>query len=117
MKKSTKAALLSALIFPGAGHLFLKKYIQAIALAGTAFSAAYYLVSKSVEQAMLIVEKLESGVIQPDAAAITELLEKQATGPDAQALDIATAIIIISWLIGIISSYLTGCAQDKNQSL
>jgi hypothetical protein len=32
MNKSTKAALLSTFVFPGAGHLYLKKYIPAAVL-------------------------------------------------------------------------------------
>ena len=33
MKKSMKAALLSAFVFPGAGHFFLKKHITGTVLA------------------------------------------------------------------------------------
>ncbi|MDH5611706.1 MAG: hypothetical protein OEY66_04515 [Gammaproteobacteria bacterium] len=116
MKKSTKAALLSAFIFPGTGHLFLKKYIQAVVLAGTAFAASYYLISKSVERALQIVEKIESGDITPDVLAITELLEKQAAGAEAQSLDIAMAIIIICWLIGIVDAYRLRNLRDKPNS-
>ena len=46
MKKSTKAALLSAFVLPGAGHIFLKKYIPGVALVGASLGGIYYLTSK-----------------------------------------------------------------------
>ena len=113
MKNQTKAALLSAFIYPGAGHFFLKKYIQSVILAGITSSAVYYLVSKSVEKALQIVEKIENGEIPPDVATITELISKQSMGADAQSLDTATLIIGVCWLIGIIDSYRIAYLKDK----
>jgi len=113
MKKSTKAVLLSALVFPGMGHLSLKKYIAAIVLAGASFASIYYTMTKSVENALLIVEKIEKDYNQPDLAAIIDSASQQPVGSDAYLLDIATAVFVICWLIGIIDSYRVGRAQDK----
>ncbi len=117
MKRSTKAVLLSALVFPGVGHIFLRKYIPGVALVGASFAAIYYLMSKTVEKALQITEKIQSGDVQLDVEAITELISKQSTGTEAQLLNIATAAFIICWLIGIIDSYRVGCAQDKNDEV
>ena len=113
MSKSKKAALLSALVFPGLGHLFLKKYAIAAGLVGTAFFALYWLVSKTVESTLQISEKIQSGEVQLDAASITELVSKQAAGAEAQSLDVATTVIVIVWLIAIVDSYRLGRQQDK----
>lgn len=113
MKKSTKAVLLSALVFPGAGHLLLKKYIHGAILAGTASYGLYFLISRMIEKALQIAEKIESGEVQPDLAVITELVSSQSTGAEARSLNIATAALIISWLIGIVDSYRVGRAKDK----
>jgi len=117
VKKSTKAALLSALVFPGAGHLFLKKYTTGVVLAGASFASIYYLTSKTVEKALQIAEKIQSGDVPLDVEAITELVSKQSTGAEAQLLNIATATIIVCWLIGVIDSYRAGCALDKNDDV
>ena len=114
MRTSTKAVLLSAFVFPGLGHFVLKKYKHGIALAGISFAGIYYLVAKTVEMALQVAEKIQSGDVQLDAVAIAELVSRQATGTEAQLLDIATYAIIICWLIGIIGSYRTGSVRDKN---
>ena len=114
MKQSMKAALLSAFVFPGAGHFFLKKHITGTVLAGSALIALYLVVSKTVERALQIFEKIQRGEVQPDIAAITELVTRQSTGTDAKLLNIASAVLIISLLVGIIDSYRVGCIQDKS---
>jgi hypothetical protein len=113
VKKSTKAVLLSAFIFPGIGHIFLKKYISGVMLAGVAFAALYYMTSKIVEKAFQITEKIQTGDVQLDVESITELVSKQSTVTDDQQLSIATVAFIICWLVGIIDSYRVGCLRDK----
>ena len=113
MKKSTKAALLSALVFPGIGHFHLKKYIPGIILAGSAGAGLYFLISKTLERTLQIVDKIQGGEVQPDIAAISALLLEQPTGAEAQLLNAATAVLIVSWLISIVDSYRIGRVQDK----
>jgi len=113
MSKSIKATLLSALVFPGLGHLLLKKYVAALLLGGTAFVSIYWLVSRVVERTLQISEKIQSGEVQLDATAITELISKQAGGAEAQSLDVATAVIVIVWLVAVVDSYRLGRLQDK----
>ncbi len=72
------------------------------------------MIAKTVERALQIAEEIQSGEVQLDAATITELVSKQAIGTEAQLLNIAVAILLISWLIGIVDSYRVGRAQDKN---
>jgi len=112
MNRSMKAALLSAFVFPGVGHVYLKRYISGTLLAGTALIALYFAITAAVERALQIVDKIQSGEIQPDVAVITELVTKQATGADAKLINIATAVLIITWLIGIVDSYRVGRLQD-----
>ncbi len=114
MNKPMKAALLSAFVFPGVGHFLLKKYIPAAVLAGTAFAGLYFLIANTVERALQIAEKIQSGEVQPDVTTITELVSKQATGTEARLLNIAAVVLLISWLIGIADSYRVGRAQDKD---
>lgn len=113
MNKSVKAVLLSAFIFPGAGHFFLKKHLIGAVLSGTAFVALYVVVTNAVERALQITDKLQSGEVQLDIEAITELVSRQSTGTDAQSLNIAMVVLIGAWLTGIVDSYRIGNAQNK----
>ena len=113
MSKSMKAALLSALVFPGVGHFFLKRYITGSVLAGAAFASLFFVISKTVERALQITEKIQRGEVQLDVATIAELVSKQATGTESQLLYIASTILIISWVIAIVDSYRVGRVQGK----
>jgi len=113
MKRSTKAVLLSALVFPGVGHIYLKKYVPGSLLAGAALTSLYYLTAKAVTRAMQIVDKILSGEIQPDIAVITELVSKQPAGTEALLINIATAIFTISWIAGMVDAYRVGRLHDS----
>lgn len=114
MNKSTKAVLLSALVFPGTGHFFLKKYISGAVLVSAALGSLYYLITKTVEISLQITEKIQSGEVQLDVVGITELVSKQLSGAETQAYNIATAVLLISWLVGIIDSYRIGRVKNKD---
>ncbi len=115
MKKSTKSALLSAFVFPGAGHIHLKKYIPGILLAIFSFASIYYVILTIIQTAFLIVGKLQNGEIQPDISAISQLLLNQSSSTDSHLLNMATVVLIICWAIGIIDSYRIGAGIDKAQ--
>ena len=115
MSKSNKAVLLSALVFPGAGHLFLKKHITGAVLVCASLVALYLIVADILEKALTIVEKIERGEISPDVAAIAELLSRQPMGNESQLLDAALPVLVICWVIGIADSYRCGRALDKNE--
>jgi hypothetical protein len=113
MTKSTKAALLSAFVFPGAGHFFLKKHVAGVVLAVSAFASLYMIISNMVERALQLTDKILSGEVPLDVATITELLAKQPPGAEAQLLNIAWVVLIISWLLGIVDSYRIGLGQEN----
>lgn len=105
MKTSIKAALISAFVFPGAGHIFLKKYIAGTLLAGVSCAMLYFVISDTVERALRITDKVQSGEVQPNLAAITELVSSQ---PEDQLLSVATYVLLAAWLGGIVDSYRVG---------
>lgn len=114
MKKSTTAALISAFIFPGLGHLYLKKYLTGVLLVGISFASLYYLVTSVLEMAMEISQKIESGTVQPDIATITAMVTQQSNSANAQLANIATIVLCICWLVGIIDAYRLGNKLDKS---
>ena len=114
MKKSTKAVLLSAFIYPGVGHIVLKRYVSAAGLIVAASASLYILVSNAVTKALQISDKIINGEIQPDIEVIRDLISKQQTAEETQLITIATTVLIIVWLIGIFDSYRFGRTQERN---
>ncbi len=116
MTKSVKAALFSALIFPGSGHFLLKKHIQGFLLAAVSIVCVYALLSTAIEKAQEISFKIQSGEIPLDISRITEEVSKQAAIDGTGLANISTYVLLICWLVGIIDSYRLGRIQDKVDS-
>jgi hypothetical protein len=116
MRKSLKAALFSALLFPGSGHFFLKKHVRAALLAGVSIACVYALLSTAVAMAQEISVKIQSGEIPFDVTRITEEVSKQTASSGTQLADISTYLLAICWLVGIVDSYRVGRLQNKDDS-
>ena len=115
MNKPVKATLLFALVFPGAGHFYLKKNIAGAVLAGVAFVALTIVLVEAVQAALQIARSIQSGEVQLDLASIAELITYHASGNEAQVASIATTVLFMSWLIGMVDAYRAGRAQEQSQ--
>lgn len=113
MKKSIKASLISALVFPGAGHLFLKRYLTAACLASICTIALFLLISSAVENASVISDKILSGAIQPEITVIVSEIKKQVSTGRTQNTEYATTVILLVWLIAIIDAYRVGRLLER----
>ena len=113
MTKSTKAALLSGLIFPGFGHMFLKQYIRGSILMLSTLVALSVIVTNAIKQALTIVNRINTGDVPVETGTITELVSYSASGAEDSTLNIAALVVGLCWLIGIIDSYRLGIIQKK----
>jgi len=66
-----------------------------------------------LESAQRIAEQIQSGEGPLDIAEISALLAEQPAGSDSQLFNIASAVFIVAWLVGIFDSYRTGRAMSK----
>lgn len=108
MKKSNKAAMLSAFVFPGAGHIFLKKYLSGYTIIGVAAIATVLLIANIMNRAVEIAEKIQSGEMLFDLLTITEIIREQSLQTDSQILSTATTVLMVVWLVSVIDSYRIG---------
>jgi hypothetical protein len=113
MKKSSKAALLSGLIFPGIGHMVLKQHLRGSVLMLSALAAFSVIVTRIFQQALTIVDRINSGDVPVDTGAIAELVSNSTSGADSFIDNTAVLVLGACWLIGIIDSYRIGVAQEK----
>jgi hypothetical protein len=113
MKKSSKAALLSGLIFPGIGHMILKHYLRGSVLMFSALAAFSVIVTRVFQQALTIVDRMNSGEVPIETGAIVELVSNSTSSADSFMENTAVIVLGACWLIGIIDSYRLGVAQEK----
>lgn len=108
MKRATKAALLSGLVFPGVGHLLLKQYLRGSILLLCSLATLWVLVDVAVQRAEGIVDRIVSGEIAMDAGAITQAVTDSSHGDGSFLGQAALIAFIVCWLIGIVDSYRVG---------
>jgi hypothetical protein len=113
MKRSSKAALLSGLIFPGIGHLVLKQYLRGSVLMLVALVAFSVIVDRIYQRVLTIFERINSGDIPVDTGAIAEMVSNSTSSADSLIENTALIVLAVCWLIGIIDSYRLGVAQEK----
>ena len=110
MNRSVKGALLSALVFPGVGQIWLKLYIRGIALIVVVLAAAAVVVKKAAQQAFAVLEKIES---EGGAVDIVAILRSASHPPDSsQATTLACGLIVLCWIVGIVDAYVMGRKMD-----
>ncbi|PKG58437.1 hypothetical protein CXF83_20680 [Shewanella sp. Choline-02u-19] len=114
MKTSTKAALLSAFIFPGAGHFYLKQRAVGNLILVTTIASLSYLCWHAYQRAQLISEQIFSGEIPLQLDAIYSAVTQAPVGNEAIWINLATAGFIVTWIIGIADAYRLGRRQDSD---
>ncbi len=113
MKRSSKAALQSGLIFPGVGHIVLKQYLRGSVLMLFSLVALSVIVTRIYQRALTIVDRINSGDIPVDTGAIAEMVSNSTSGADSFTGNVAAIVLVGCWLIAIIDSYRLGGAQEK----
>ena len=98
MKASTKAALISALIFPGLGHLALQppRAARGLAFLLPAAAAVFYLLRTVLQLAGRLLDELNSGALPFDPVAIAERIH--AAGVDNPASNLAALVCMLCWI-------------------
>ena len=113
MKKSVKAALLSGLIFPGIGHMYLREYVRGSGLLVLSLAALSIVVARAYQQAVLIVDRVLSGDISMEAGAIAQAVSSSTNAADRSVSNAAIIVLVVCWLAGVIDSYRLGAAQER----
>lgn len=105
MTKTTKAILLSALVFPGCGHFFLKRQIMAWCLVTLSILCLYFLCSNALDVANQISDKILRGEIPLDVGKISDAITAGLTGSVSRQITISTWVLVSCWFIGIVDIY------------
>ena len=122
VKKANKAALFSAIIFPGAGLWWLKQYVRASIFIVAAIGSLGYIITtlyNSIEPTYSkILRDAEEGLIVLDTTTLLSMATKlhheiyQNLAAHQSQLNAAQFIFIAGWLCSIASSYFVGKKMD-----
>lgn len=104
MKTSTKAVLLSLLVFPGAGHLYLKRPWRGIVFLAPTMSALIYIVNQAAEQANKIAAQIMAGTTSLDPVALAAQIE-QGSG-NTFAANVASGVLLLCWAGAALDAWL-----------
>jgi hypothetical protein len=114
MKSSLKGALLSGLVLPGLGQLWLKQYAKGAALIIAVSAAMALIVAKAARHALTILEQAEAtGTV--DMVAIVNSASRASARPDDWQTTVAMAVLVICWVAGVVDAYLAGKKLDRQQ--
>jgi hypothetical protein len=98
MQRSVTAALLSGLVFPGVGQIYLKRRRRGWLIVLLALGAVLYFTSGIMEPVLAIAKEIAEGALVPDPAAITARLEQ--SGQAANGLRTLAALTMLACWIG-----------------
>jgi hypothetical protein len=110
MSRSTTALLLSALVFPGAGHLYLKRRSRALLFIVPTVVAGGYFVLDAARRATDLADQIMSGALGTDPVAIAAKLEQ--AGPTSGLVDLAMYVLLACWIGAAVDAWLLGRTQE-----
>jgi hypothetical protein len=105
MKTPLKAALVSAFVFPGVGHIMLKKYLSGCALLASFAIALYVYLNDIIDKVQQVLTQVQSGSIPLTVDAITSALATVSTGLTMQTLNNISYLLLLIWLLSIADAY------------
>lgn len=96
MKPSVKAALISGLVFPGLGHLALRRPLRGCLFLLPTALALFYLARRVTEMVDVLQAELNSGALPFDPVAILERVHS--FGVNDGAANLASLVCIACWI-------------------
>lgn len=107
MKSSTKAALVSALVFPGTGHWLLKRAGRGCLFLLPSALSAYYLCSQVLQRANAIADQVLNGSLPLDPQLIADRIAAD-PGAEGPMMTVAVTVALICWAGAIIDALWIG---------
>jgi len=106
MNISSKAALLSALIFPGVGQMYLKHYLRGLLPMILVLTGLGILIGRATFRALEVLDKMQAGGAL-DMKAVSDLAATSSASGDHFTSVIVPAIFCC-WLFAVIDAYRLG---------
>ena len=115
MKNSLKAALLSALVLPGAGQIMLKRYSSGSFFALISMVTLSVIVSKIIKLSSVIAAKINSGALDESSNGLIGIVSNSMVEANTGVMNTAFLIYMGVWILSILDAYRVGDLVDKKQ--
>jgi len=112
MNNALKGALFSGLVFPGLGQIMLKHYKRGAVLMIAITAVLLVILIKTVQQAVTILEKIESEGGSIDLSTILNTTTQASATSESLIFKLLLWLIIFSWVIGVVDAYRIGRKKD-----
>ena len=112
MKASIKAALLSALVFPGLGQMYLKRYVRGLIPMVLVLTGLGVLIVQATVGALQVLDKIQLQGGTVDMNAVSNLAAGSLTHGDPYSSLISLGIAGC-WIFSVIDTYLLGKEKDR----
>lgn len=113
MNKAKAAALYSALIFPGAGQLWLKEWTTGVCAVGLTGYALYRLMSLIFSVANTIAQQIMQGSLPLNPLTIHQEILKQLAAAGSGETTFPLVLLLIVWLASIADAYRLGLRHER----
>ncbi|GGP88498.1 hypothetical protein [Shewanella ulleungensis] len=113
MKNSLYAALLSAIICPGSGQVWLGKKWLGWGFISVSLLCVMVLMNHIISRAQVIAEQILAGYIGNDLSSIYTEVSKAALDTQSTDLSGITWLFIANWALSIATAFWLGAKQDK----
>jgi len=107
MKSPVKAALLSGLVFPGLGQIYLKRYVRGLAIIIPVILGLILIIGMAAVSALEGLKKIQTEGGNADMDTVLNLAVTY-SGPDAVYSGIIFFFIACCWLFSVIDAYRIG---------
>ena len=108
MSRSTTAVVLSALVLPGAGQLYLKQVWRGMAFIGVSLVCLWLIVERTMQQASAVLAQMETQGGALDAAQLAGLMSQSQGGSGSTAATAAVWVLFVCWVASIIDAHRLG---------
>lgn len=108
MSKALKAALLSALIFPGVGQLSAGEKKRGWFIIAVSILFLYFIVSQLLQKAHLAIAEMQNKGIVMDMESISNVSAKLSRFSDNPMLNILLISFVVFWIYAVLDAYQAG---------
>ena len=112
MRKALAAALISAFVFPGCGHLYLKRNLPGALFILASAVPSIYLMHALINSALHLFALLQKQMLPPDFNIMLGYILGQPFGHDTQSVYFCLYAVFFIWLGAMLDAYRIGYQID-----